>query len=146
MSGVIPNGVVSVTVPNSVGGIPTRLRFPTRVNVLNISFTLNGQVAGGQTWFVNVTKNKVVNGAFFDADFMEDLTSPTVTDDVVSPIVEIPRMGTFTDGDDNTLTLDLSQMDTDEWLDIYLWRDDNAGPATQSATVVFAYEGATNLD
>jgi len=151
MSGIIPPGVVTVRLTNDATYVP--LRFPCRVKVTGLCFTLDRQYAvyEGEAWVVAVNKFRLNNYTAFDVnghvsvDFYSNLDNPIcyVNNSLVLGSIAAPaESGLWSDD----VVRDIAQMDTDEWLELLLFRSGGGGDAEAKATVSIMYEGATNLD
>lgn len=166
MSGVIPDSIITVSTPITQYGWPTPYRiisFPTRVKVTSVSFTVDGTSIGdpedGRLFVCAVLKGRRTKDAEAPAwyedivPFFGDAEKPQVVcvdtkfrSTIVTPADEYEW---YTVGP--TYTADVAQMDTDEYLTVWVYPEDGTFPeefdwAATTATISIAYTGATNLD
>lgn len=172
MSGIIADSIITISdmkVTESGATDPYyMLSFPARVKVTGVNFTINGAGLGNEgdgleyTLYVQKGKHaKADDGNAWAEDivpfFPWDGKPKVICDsdnkfrsDVVAPVDEAQW---FTYGP--SYTADVAQMDTDEYLAI--WVENTAGDDTNilaltngwddvRASVSIAYTGATNLD
>lgn len=166
MSGVIPDSIITVSTPITQSGWPAPYRiisFPSRVKVTGLSFTVDSSAVDSKgderTFYLAAVKGK--RSVAVDADswyedivpFFGDEPKPVITysnarylSDVRAPV---DKYQWFTYGD--TYTADVAQMDTDEYLTLWVSPDAGTFPedfdwAATTATISIAYTGATNLD
>lgn len=167
MSGAIPDSIITVSTPITQSGWPAPYRiisFPTRVKVTSVSFTVDASAVGdaeedGRVFKVAVVKgrrSKVAETPNWYEDitpFFGDNEKPTVIcsetlwrSTIVEPVEEYLW---YTPGD--SYRADVAQMDTDEYLTVWVYQDDGYFPEdfdwdATTATISIAYTGATNLD
>ena len=176
MSGVIPDSIITVSTPITPNGWPAPYRiisFPTRVKVTAVSFTVDSNAVGdsvedGRVYRLAVVKGRRAKGespnwAEDIVPFFGDAEKPQVTcsetmwrSNIVEPVEEYEW---YTYGD--SYVADVAQMDTDEYLTVWVFPDDGTFPeddpetendevadfwASTTATISIAYTGATNLD
>ena len=166
MSGVIPDSIITVSMPITPNGWPAPYRiisFPTRVKVTAASFTVDAISAGnpedGRTFQLVALKGRKAKGSQL-SDTFEDITpffgwdeKPQVSyptnmwnSDIKSPV---EKGEWYTYGP--SYTGDIAQMDTDEYLTVWIYPNNGDFPndfdwAATTATISIAYTGATNLD
>lgn len=173
MSGVIPDSIITVSVPITPSGWPTPYRivsFPKRVHVTAVSFTVDYSAVGDPTeggdervFVLAVVKGHRARNAGY-ANWDEDIVpffgegfdyteKPTVVcsetlyrSNIVAPA---DKLQWYTYGD--AYTSDVAQMDTDEYLTVWVTPDGGDFPeefdwSATTATISIAYTGATNLD
>lgn len=174
MSGVIPDSIITVSVPITPDGAfsPYRIiSFPSRVKVTGASFTVDSYSAGdpedNRVYILAAVKGKKAKAAEAPAG-AEDIVpffgweeKPTVTCSqnryLSNTLAPLDRDEWYTYG--NSYVADIAQMDTDEYLTVWVYpesgtfiqggnpvnpEDFNWGPST--ATISISYTGATNLD
>lgn len=166
MSGVIPDSIITVSTPITQSGWPTPYRiisFPSRVTVTGVSFTVDATSIGdpedARVFYCAMVKGRRTKDteapAWYEdiVPFFGDTQKPTIVcvDDKFRSTVVAPadRLEWYTVGP--SYTADVAQMDTDEYLTVWVSPDDGNFPeefdwAATTATISIAYTGATNLD
>ena len=169
MSGVIPDSIITVSLPiTSYGDLePYRIiSFPKRVHVTAVSFTVNAAAIGedpetqGRVFILHAVKGHQARNPGYE-NWDEDIV-PFFGDDetdkptVVSPVTKFRSTIAFpadklewsTYGD--SYTGDVAQMDTDEYLCVWVYPlagdFDGLDFTETTATISIAYTGATNLN
>lgn len=166
LSGVVPDSIITVSTPITPSGWPAPYRiisFPKRVRVTAVSFTVDASAVDSKVdervFYLAAIKGK--RSVASDADswyedivpFFGDEPKPTITFSearFLSSVAEpVESYQWFTYG--ATYTADVAQMDTDEYLTVWVSPDAGTFPedfdwAATTATISIAYTGATNLD
>jgi hypothetical protein len=168
MSGVIPDSIITVSMPALPYGYTTPYRmisFPSRVKVLGVSFTVDALAAGNpeneRVFTLSVMKGCKARDAGAGSDdedyvvFFGDAPKPVVTvatSKFLSTIAEPVLKAEWTTWGE-TYTADVAQMDTDEYLTVFVYGDtegdyddltDNDTWQDTSCTISISYTGATN--
>ncbi len=166
MSGVIPDSIITVSMPITPNGWPAPYRiisFPSRVKVTAASFTVDAISAGNpedaRTFFLAAVKGRKAKGSqsndtyedivpFFGWDEKPGISYPTNMwlSDVREPVEQAEW---YTYGP--SYTGDVAQMDTNEYLTVWVYPDSGDFPngfdwTASTTTISIAYTGATNLD
>lgn len=165
MSGVIPDSIITVSMPIVPFNYPAPYRiisFPSRVLVKAASFTIDYYSAGapedGRVFSLAIIKGCKARGAGATSDdedivpFFGDAPKPVLTvatQKFLSTIAEpIDNAGWYTWGD--SYEADVAQMDTDEYLTVFVYAEDTGDYPEEfdwnatSCTISISYTGATN--
>jgi hypothetical protein len=167
MSGVIPDSIITVSTPITQNGWPEPYRiisFPSRVKVTGLSFTVDASAVDSkedERWFYLAAvkgKRTVEPGADSWLEdivpFFGDQEKPSIIYDQGARFVSevrppVDKYEWYTVGD--SYVADVAQMDTDEYLTVWVYQDGGYFPeefdwAATTATISISYTGATNLD